>query len=201
MLVFGHLFLAASTNKSLAPDEKNFKSWSETYVECRDRMGYLYGNISLNEDSDTLCGRLYDIRSNTPETWLGVARQVFLTKDRGQAWEMVTVILIFTVNESNDYSLEIVYMLFLTWITHGKERHDFTCFWSKLNSMHLSKFMPNITQNSCNVSFTCNTCTYLDKFATLYKNKQISKMALILNLWHKSFIQLFDSKKDTYCII
>lgn len=74
----------ASTNKSLAPDEKNFKSWSETYVECRDRGSYLYGNISLEENSGTLCGRLYDIRSNTPETWLGVARQVFLTTDRGE---------------------------------------------------------------------------------------------------------------------
>lgn len=69
----------------MAPDEEDFKSWAETQSECKAEDSYLYGNISLSEDSGKLCKRLYDIRSNTPETWLGVARQVFLTKDRGQA--------------------------------------------------------------------------------------------------------------------
>uniref|UniRef100_K1RFX4 C-type lectin domain-containing protein n=1 Tax=Magallana gigas TaxID=29159 RepID=K1RFX4_MAGGI len=72
------------TNKSMAPDEEDFKSWAETQSECKAEDSYLYGNISLSEDSGKLCKRLYDIRSNTPETWLGVARQVFLTKDRGE---------------------------------------------------------------------------------------------------------------------
>lgn len=74
MLVFRYLFFVVSINKLFVLDEKNFKFWSEMYVECRDRMGYLYGNISLNEDFDILCGRLYDIWSNILEMWLGVVR-------------------------------------------------------------------------------------------------------------------------------
>ncbi|XP_061191234.1 uncharacterized protein LOC133199448 [Saccostrea echinata] len=74
----------ASTNKTIAPDEENFKSWNHTYTECREGGSYLYGNLSLNEDSRALCNKLYNIKSNTPETWLGVARQVFRTTDRGE---------------------------------------------------------------------------------------------------------------------
>ncbi|XP_056017229.1 mucin-16-like isoform X2 [Ostrea edulis] len=70
-------------NKTLPPDEEDFKSWRQTYAECEAKGSYLYGNISLFEDPRALCTRLYDMKSNTPETWLGVARQIFLTKDRG----------------------------------------------------------------------------------------------------------------------
>ncbi|XP_062572964.1 mucin-2-like, partial [Saccostrea cucullata] len=65
-----------STNKTLAPDDEDFKSWSQTYKECRVEGSYLYGEVSLNEDPRVLCNKLRNFKSNTPETWLGVARQI-----------------------------------------------------------------------------------------------------------------------------
>ncbi|XP_062581501.1 mucin-2-like [Saccostrea cucullata] len=78
-----------STNKTLAPDDEDFKSWSQTYKECRVEGSYLYGEVSLNEDPRVLCNKLRNFKSNTPETWLGVARQVYLTKDRGETTGVV----------------------------------------------------------------------------------------------------------------
>lgn len=65
-------------------DEEDFKLWVEIQSECKVEDSYLYGNISLIEDLGELCKWLYDIWSNILEMWLGVVRQVFFIKDRGQ---------------------------------------------------------------------------------------------------------------------
>nr|XP_022317507.1 mucin-5AC-like isoform X3 [Crassostrea virginica] len=64
---------------------EDFNSWNETYSDCKKEGGYIFGNFSVHDAPRTLCQRLSDVRSNTTENWLGAARQVFLTRDRGYA--------------------------------------------------------------------------------------------------------------------